>query len=139
MTPIRRTIAECPCFRISPDDSNYFVILADPVGDGVPWISVVEIFAPGGATPPNSHSAAWEQFVVLEGEGRATCDGQVTMVRKGDMLALPPGSEHVVENTGSGRLYCLTTMIPNQGFAELIRGGAPMALDAADLAVLAGH
>ncbi len=137
MPPIRRAIADAPCFRISPDDSNYFAILADPAGDGVPWITVVEIFAPGGRTPPNSHSAAWEQFVVLAGEGRAICDGHATTVRQGDILALPPGSEHVVENTGAGKLYCLTTMIPDQGFSALIRSGVPVALDAEDLAVLA--
>ncbi len=138
MTPIRRRACEAPCFRISPDDSNYFVILADPPGDGVPWITVVEIFAPGGRTPPNSHAAAWEQFVVLEGQGRAICDGHVTEVAKGDILALPPGSEHVVENTGSGKLYCLTTMIPNEGFAELIRSGTPVTLDEGDRFVLGG-
>ena len=30
MTPIARSPAECPCFRISAGDSNYFAILADP-------------------------------------------------------------------------------------------------------------
>jgi hypothetical protein len=44
----------------------------------------------------------------------------------------------VVENTGRTRLYCLTTMVPNEGFAELIRAGVPDRLDAEDLAVLEG-
>ena len=55
---------------------------------------------------------------------------------KGDALLLRPGTEHVIENTGSGRLYTLTVMTPNEGFAELIRAGEPMELDAADRAVL---
>jgi hypothetical protein len=46
--------------------------------------------------------------------------------------------EHVVENTGPDKLYCLTVMVPNEGFAELIRDGAPMALDDADRAVITG-
>jgi hypothetical protein len=138
MTPLLKSPAICDCFRISPTDSNYFVILADPIADGVPWITVVEIFEPGGRTPPNTHQAAWEQFSVLEGAGLAWCDGHATPVRKGDLLALPPGSEHVVENTGPGRLYCLTTMIPNEGFAELIRSGTRVTLDADDLRVLGG-
>ena len=36
--------------------------------------------------------------------------------------------EHVVENTGPGKLYCLTMMTPNEGFAELIRAGTPVEL-----------
>ena len=51
---------------------------------------------------------------------------------------LKPGVEHVVRNTGPGKLYCLTLMAPNEGFAELIRGGQAVALDEEDLAVLRG-
>jgi hypothetical protein len=43
----------------------------------------------------------------------------------------------VVTNTGKGRLYCLTFMLPNEGFAELVRSGTPEPLDKADLAVIA--
>ena len=46
------------------------------------------------------------------------------------------GAEHVVENTGATRLYCLTTMVPNEGFAELIRGGVVDRLDDEDLRIL---
>jgi hypothetical protein len=44
----------------------------------------------------------------------------------------------VLENTGPGKLYCLTTMMPDEGFSDLIRNGVKAALDAADRAVLAG-
>ena len=44
--------------------------------------------------------------------------------------------EHVVENTGPDRLYCLTVMVPNEGFAEMIRAGSTQSLDAADKAVI---
>jgi hypothetical protein len=43
-----------------------------------------------------------------------------------------------VENTGNGKLYCLTTMMPNEGFAELIRAGIPVELDEEDIAVFGG-
>lgn len=138
MNPIARSPADCPCFRISATDTNYFVILADPPGDGVPFVTVVEIFEPGGATPPNKHTAAWEQFVVLAGAGIARNGEQAISVKKGDVLVVPPGQEHTLENTGPGKLYCLTTMMPDEDFAALIRAGIPAALDADDLAVLAG-
>jgi len=46
--------------------------------------------------------------------------------------------EHVVENTGPDKLYCVTVMVPNEGFAEMIHNGATMALDDADKAVITG-
>lgn len=130
------TARSAKAFRISPGDTNYFVMLFDEKSDGIANIFVIEIFKPGGATPPNSHAAAHEFFYVLEGEGIATCEGKSAPVKKGDALLLHPGAEHVVTNTGTGKLYTLTVMTPNEGFAELIRGGDPVELDAEDLAVL---
>ena len=51
---------------------------------------------------------------------------------------LRPGAEHVVVNTGAAKLYTLTFMVPNEGFAELIRAGEPVELDAEDLVTLTG-
>jgi mannose-6-phosphate isomerase-like protein (cupin superfamily) len=125
-------------FRISPNDTNYFALLFDREKDGIDNIFVVEIFTKGGATPPNEHAGAHEFFYVLEGEGTAQCDGKTMPIRRGDALLLRPGSEHVIENTGPGKLYTLTVMTPNEGFAELIRGGQPVELDEEDLRVLGG-
>lgn len=126
-------------FKISAGDSNYFACLADPVADGVPFTMIVEIYEPGGATPPNTHSAAYEHFFILHGTGKGMCDGVEVDLQPGASLLIPPGKEHVVENTGTGKLYALTTMIPNEGFAELIHAGIPVALDAEDIAVLTGR
>jgi hypothetical protein len=43
-----------------------------------------------------------------------------------------------VVNTGSEKLYCLTLMVPNEGFAELVRSGYRVPLTAADKTVIAG-
>ena len=134
--PLLRRASDCRVFRISPGDTNKFVMMVDPVADKLPFISVVEIFETGGKTPPNVHQHAHEMFYVLSGRGRAYCDGKTYDVAKGDTLVLPPGMEHVVENVGTDRLYCLTVMVPNEGLAELIRAGATMALDAADRAIV---
>jgi quercetin dioxygenase-like cupin family protein len=136
--PLLRRAGDCRVSRISPGDTNKFVMMVDPVADKLPFISVVEIFETGGKTPPNVHQHAHEMFYVLSGRGRAYCDGKTYDVAKGDTLVLPPGMEHVVENTGPDKLYCLTVMVPNEGFAELIRNGAAMTLDGADRAVITG-
>ncbi|WP_342629308.1 cupin domain-containing protein [Nguyenibacter vanlangensis] len=138
MSFLKRSIGQIEAFRISPADSNYFAILFDARAGGTRSVAVVEIFAVGGRTPPNTHRAADEMFVVLSGEGRAICDGQSTTLRKGDALLVRPGAEHVVENTGTSKLYTLTVMIPDEEFGALIRSGERVALDEEDLRVLCG-
>ena len=78
-------------------------------------------------------------FFVLAGTGKAIADGAERDVGPGDTLVLRPGVEHVVENTGPGKLYCLTMMTPNEGFAELIRNGTPVELTDDDRAVISGR
>ena len=130
---IARPAADLRAFRIAPGDSNYFACLFDPIADGVMFTLVVEIFEPGGRTPPNSHA------FVLAGQGIAEAAGERFAVGPGDSFVLRPGVTHVVENTGPGKLYCLTFMTPNEGFAELIRGGTEVALTDADRAVIVGR
>lgn len=136
--PLLRRAGDCRVSRISPADTNKFVMMVDPLADRAPFVSVVEIFDVGGKTPPNTHQHAHEMFYVLSGSGRAYCDGKTYDVAQGDTLVLPPGMEHVVENTGPEKLYCLTVMVPNEGFAELIRDGQTMSLDGADRAAITG-
>ena len=132
----KETAASARAFRISPADTNYFAVLFDPEKDGVRNVYVVEIFRPGGATPPNTHADADEFFYVLHGEGIARCGSSETAIKAGDALLLRPGVEHVIQNTGAGKLYCLTVMTPNEGFAELIRSGEPVELDDEDRRIL---
>lgn len=139
MAGLVKRAAELRGFRIAPGDSNYFACLLDPIADGAGFTLVVEIFAPGGATPPNTHRVAQEAFFVLRGNGRARAGETWQEIGPGDTLLLPPGVEHVVENTGPGKLYCLTLMVPDEDFAALIRNGTPVELDAEDRAVLAGR
>lgn len=135
---LARRAADLRGFRIAPDDSNYFACLFDPLADGVTFTLVVEIFEPGGRTPPNTHAMAEECFFVLAGHGKAHADGIEMPVAPGDCFVLRPGTEHVVVNDTAEKLYCLTLMTPNEGFAELIRNGTPVALTAQDIAVIRG-
>jgi quercetin dioxygenase-like cupin family protein len=137
--PVLRRARDCRVSRISPNDTNKFVMLVDPLRDRTPFISVVEIFDFGGRTPRHGHQEAHEMFYVLSGRGRARCAGKVYELEQGDALVLPPGMDHVVENAGPGKFYCLTVMVPNEGFAEMIHAGADMALDTADRAVIDGR
>ena len=138
MLPFFKRPDEFEAFRIKADESNRLVIIFDSINEKLGFIACVEIFDVGGLTPPNTHRQAEELFFVLEGQGRARCDDRWLELRKGDAMVIPPGAEHVVENTGEGRLYTLTVMVPDEKFAALIRNGVPDVLDDEDMRVLTG-
>lgn len=128
--------ASCPVFRIAAGETNKFVMLVDPLEQKTGFVQVLEIFDVGGFTPPNQHRAADEVFVVLHGQGVATLGDSQIDVKPGSVLLLRPGHAHAVRNTGITRLYCLTTMVPDEDFAKLITSGVPDTLDSEDLQVL---
>ena len=128
--------AACPVFRIAAGETNKFVMLVDPLVEKTGFIQVLEIFDVGGFTPPNQHRAADEVFVVLHGQGVASLGDVQVDVKAGSVLLLRPGHLHAVRNTGANRLYCLTTMVPDEDFAKLITSGIKDSLDEEDLSVL---
>ncbi|MBD2089540.1 cupin domain-containing protein [Microcoleus sp. FACHB-1515] len=134
--PVIKSPTEYQAFRISPDATNRLALVFDPVIANMSLTFCVEIFDVGGKTPPNRHQMAVEMFFVLKGEGTATCDGKTVPIQAGDSLLVPPTGIHEIENTGAERLYTLTIMVPNEHFAELIRSGVQVELDAEDMAVL---
>ena len=136
MIPVVKSPQDYQAYRISPRDSNRLAIVFDPAIADASVTFCVEIFDPGGKTPPNRHQIAVEMFFVLKGEGLAICDGKAVPIKTGDSLLVPPTGTHEIRNTGLGRLYALCFMVPNEDFAELIRSGIPVELDEEDLEVL---
>ncbi|WGV26484.1 cupin domain-containing protein [Halotia branconii] len=134
--PIIKSPKDYQVYRISPDDSNRLAIIFDTASANTSLTCCIEIFDVGGQTPPNRHQWAVEMFFVLKGEGVAICDGKNVRIQAGDSLLVPPTGTHLIKNTGANRLYTLTVMVPNEDFAELIRSGIPVELDAEDMAVL---
>ncbi len=89
-------ISHAKAFRISPADTNYFVMLFDKDTDKIDNIFVIEIFKSGGATPPNEHATAHEFFHVLHGEGVARCGGKTLSINpRGRQVR-----EHVLHQVG---------------------------------------
>jgi len=136
MIPVLKSSQDYRAYRISPDSTNRLALIFEPKTANFSLTCCIEIFDVDGKTPPNRHKFAVEMFFVLKGEGMAICDGKEVAIRSGDTLLVPPTGIHEIHNTGIKRLYTLTLMIPNENFAELIRSGIPVELDAEDLAVL---
>ncbi|TLS52089.1 cupin domain-containing protein [Paenibacillus antri] len=130
------TFETCAVHKISASDTNKFVLLCD--GSQAGFVSVVEIFEPGGQTPPNIHKEAQEYFYVLYGEGVAIVDEARVPLKQGSFMVVPPQSTHQVLNTGASRLYTLTTMVPDEDFSDLIKAGPKAELDEEDKRVLSG-
>jgi mannose-6-phosphate isomerase-like protein (cupin superfamily) len=134
--PIMKSPQDYQAYRIAPDATNRLAVVFDPVTINSSITYCIEIFDIGGKTSPHRHQFATETFFVLKGEGIAVCDGKEIPIRSGDALLVPSTGVHGIRNTGTERLYTITVMIPNEDFAELIRNGIPVELDAEDLAVL---
>jgi ureidoacrylate peracid hydrolase len=124
-----------PAHRISPGDSVKLVVLRRPDENYAASV-FLEIWDPGGSQLPNSHPDSVETFYILGGVGTAHSDGEKTEVRPNDLIVLPPGTLHRIENTGPDKLYAITTMTPDGGFAELVEDGPAEQLDDDDVAVL---
>jgi mannose-6-phosphate isomerase-like protein (cupin superfamily) len=127
--------ADLTFHHISPGDTVRLAVLAGP--EISPVTVVLEAWDIAGAQPPNSHPHSTELFVFLRGQGRAVCDDTEVDVRAGDTIVLPAGSLHHIRNTGEGRMYSLTLMSPDHGFADLVRRGPVAPVDDEDRAVLA--
>ncbi|MEA5496788.1 cupin domain-containing protein [Limnoraphis robusta Tam1] len=136
MIPIVKSPKDYQAYRISPHDTNRLALVFDPDVANASITVCLEIFDIGGKTPPNRHQLAVEMFFIIKGEGVASCDGKQVNIQAGDSILVPPTGTHMIENTGSTRLYALCIMVPNEDFAELIRRGIPVELDEEDLTVL---
>ena len=68
--------------------------------DGAPTyaLRVIEV-APGGHTPNHTHPFEHENFI-MEGKGRVQIDGEWFEVGPGDVVFVPPHSQHTYVNAG---------------------------------------
>ncbi len=122
---------------ISPGDTVKLALIRRP-DEIYPASVFLEIWEIGGAQPLNSHSDSIETFWFLRGSGQATSDGKVFPVSAGCFLLLPAGSQHRIVNNSAAKLYAITTMHPDHGFAELVEAGTPAGYDDEDLDVIRG-
>jgi mannose-6-phosphate isomerase-like protein (cupin superfamily) len=142
--PTVRHLDEVVPQLISPTDTVKLALLAGPA-DGSPASVFYEVWEPGGAQPDNSHPDSTEIFVVLSGHGIAHSDEHDVPIGPGDVLVLPPGSVHRIENTSTTeRMYTVTIMAEDRGampggFAGLVAAGTPATWDGTDTSVLSGR
>ena len=134
--PVVKSLADITPHHIGDNRSVKLAVLSGPA-DGSATTVVFEIWEPGGSQPDNSHDASTETFVVLQGRARAYSDEHVAELGPGNVLVLPATSvHHIVNASTTERLYTITVMESDGGFADLIRTGPEAAFDEQDAAVL---
>ena len=69
-------------------------------------------FEPGQVHEPHAHCDRDKLYVVLEGRGDLTIDGQTSQVGAGDVALAPADVVHSLANPGPDRLVVLVVMGP---------------------------
>ena len=63
-------------------------------------VEIARVPAQTAFWPYHSHSAQWEFYIIISGNGTVRDEGGKTEVRTGDAFVFPPGEAHQIINTG---------------------------------------
>jgi len=72
----------------------------------------VSVYQPGAYVEPHMHRIKEQVYHVLEGEGLMELEGERRLVRKDDVVFIPPGAEHAIYNTGMTDLRFIVVTSP---------------------------
>lgn len=95
-------------------------VLMDPGELGSRNLSVTWVSVPAGANQTLHSSGEAEQaYVVVRGNGTMSVAGDTQQVGEGDLILVPPATEHSIGNDGSVELACVSIQSPPVAAAEL--------------------
>ena len=72
----------------------------------------ISMYRPMARVEPHKHNVQEQVYHILDGEGLMEIAGKRHIVRKHDVIFLPPGIEHAIENTGLVGLVFLVVTSP---------------------------
>jgi quercetin dioxygenase-like cupin family protein len=72
----------------------------------------ISMYQPMAYVKVHSHKVQEQVYHVLDGEGLMYIEGEDHVVRKHDVIFLPPGVEHSISNTGLSDLIFLVVTSP---------------------------
>ena len=78
---------------------------------------------PGGATTPHYHPRTEEIYYILEGTAHMRIGEEERDVGPGDAIAIPPGAEHQIRNTGADVLKFLCCCAPGYEHEDTVLEG----------------
>jgi mannose-6-phosphate isomerase-like protein (cupin superfamily) len=72
----------------------------------------ISMYQPMAYVKLHSHKVQEQIYHVLEGEALIDIDGERSLVRRHDVIHLPPGAEHSIQNTGLSDLVFIVVTAP---------------------------
>jgi mannose-6-phosphate isomerase-like protein (cupin superfamily) len=83
-------------------------------------LSVTWVTVPGGSKQAlRSSDEAEQAYVVVRGRGTMSVAGDTQEVGEGDLILVPPATEHSIGNEGEEELACVSIQSPPVAAAEL--------------------
>ena len=83
-------------------------------------LSVTWVTLPAGASQTlRSQEEAEQAYVVVRGSGAMSVAGDTQLVAEGDMILVPPATEHSLSNDGEAELACVSIQSPPVAASEL--------------------
>jgi mannose-6-phosphate isomerase-like protein (cupin superfamily) len=84
-------------------------------------MSVTWLEVPAGVEQTlHSDEEAEQVYVVVRGHGQMTVAGDTGEVTEGDLVLVPPATDHSISNTSDGELACVSVQSPPVAVAELL-------------------
>jgi mannose-6-phosphate isomerase-like protein (cupin superfamily) len=97
---------------------SHFLMDAGDLGSR--HMTVTWLHIPAGAEQrSHAHVDSEQVYVVVRGRGRMTVAGDVEDVSEGDLVFIPPATEHSIVNEGADDLLIVTAASPAISMAEL--------------------
>jgi quercetin dioxygenase-like cupin family protein len=116
--PLIHNIAEVP-WEEPPEHYGgaYSKMLVRPEVGGAKHLDYrISCYQPRAHVTPHAHKVQEQIYHVLEGEGLMEIEGERRVVRKHDVIFLPPGVEHAISNSGlSDLVFLVITSPPDDG------------------------
>ncbi len=66
-----------------------------------------------------SHEEAEQAYIVVRGAGSMSVAGDTQRVTVGDLILVPPATDHSIANDGEGELACISVQSPPVAASEL--------------------
>ncbi len=95
-------------------------VLMDAGELGARNLSVTWLTLPAGAKQTlRTHEESEQAYVVVRGTGTMSVVGDTQSVEEGDLILVPPATEHAIANDGEAELSCLSIQSPPVAAEEL--------------------
>jgi mannose-6-phosphate isomerase-like protein (cupin superfamily) len=97
------------------------VVKASPTTGSNHAAMFTQVVPPGGKIPMHSHGAVDEFFFVHSGMGAATLGALRTLIGPGDVIFIPEGTDHKIENLDLGNPLEVAFFVSKPGMEKFFR------------------